>query len=390
MLKASTFGVFGFQVDMSANVQDHLQPGNTVIFQNSVPLFNTVEGESANILYTGAPGVNGSGRSTNISSAFASSLASADGNGGVGVSELLFFTPGGSDPNALRQLSAETFWTQTFMWNVSFPVDISLHLHIPELEVGLLGVPPRRDFPSATETALAEATLTTVITHPDGTITKGGSLDIGLKLHEIQLPSGPDLLNVAALDVLGNTGSFGKTPEFHGDDFEPSFTLDSISTDVKLGTLHNGDILSYVYSLKAEGTTHGFERGYFAFLGDPFGVDVIGDNLTATVTPVTDADAPEASTCLLMVSGLAGMVAWRRRTRRSKSREAGIIDGSVLCPNRFPRPTWSEFTRSFATLRRSISSGALRRRVCNRRRWSTRLGSGWGSVPGKAARIFWR
>ena len=160
----------------------------------------------------------------------------------------------------------------------------------------MLGVPPRRTSQSAAETALAEATLDTVITHPDGTFTKGGSLDVGLNLHELQFPSGPDILNVAVFDVLGQTGSFGKAPQFHGDQFDPFYILDSISTDVNLGTLHTGDTLSYVYSLKAEGTTHGFERGYFAFLGDPFGADVISDNRTATVTPVTGADVPEAST----------------------------------------------------------------------------------------------
>jgi len=119
---------------------------------------------------------------------------------------------------------------------------------------------------------------------------------VGLKLRELQFPSGPQIFNVAVFDVLGQTGSFGKAPQFHGDQFDPFYILDSISTDVNLGTLHTGDTLSYVYSLKAEGTTHGFERGYFAFLGDPFGADVISDNRTATVTPVTGADVPEAST----------------------------------------------------------------------------------------------
>jgi len=120
---------------MSANVKDTLQPGNNIIFQNSLPLFDTVAGESAQILYN-STGANGSGRSTNIHDAFASSLASADGNGGVGVSQLIFGSPGGSDPDAVRQLIAESLWTQTFQYNGTFPIDISLHLHIPELEVG--------------------------------------------------------------------------------------------------------------------------------------------------------------------------------------------------------------------------------------------------------------
>ena len=47
-----------------------------------------------------------------------------------------------------------------------------------------------------------------------------------------------------------------------------------MSTDVKLGTLQPGDTVSYVYQLTAQGTTHGGEQGYVAFLGDPFGLDV--------------------------------------------------------------------------------------------------------------------
>jgi hypothetical protein len=67
-----------------------------------------------------------------------------------------------------------------------------------------------------------------------------------------------------------------------------------------------------VYTLTAQGTTHGFERGYFAFVGDPFGENVTTGNLTETI--VTSA-APEMSTSSLLVLGVAGMLLWRcRRT----------------------------------------------------------------------------
>ncbi len=48
-----------------------------------------------------------------------------------------------------------------------------LHLNIPTLQVGLLGVPPRRSGPSAAETAEAEARVDMVITHPDGSTAQG-------------------------------------------------------------------------------------------------------------------------------------------------------------------------------------------------------------------------
>ena len=85
-----------------------------------------------------------------------------------------------------------------------------------------------------------------------------------------------------------------------------------------LGVLHTGDTLAYVYTLTAEGTTHGFERGYDAFLGDPFGVDVVTNNLSVTVA-LADAPAagvPEPGTWALMLSELAGLFLWRRHTPR--------------------------------------------------------------------------
>jgi hypothetical protein len=317
-LYGSTFGVFGFPVDMSANVREALLPGGTLLFQDSLPLFDTVEGESANILDISSTGVNGSGRSTNISGAFASSLADATGNGGVGVSQLIFGSPGGSGPDAARQLFAQSLWTQTFTYTGTFPIDVVVHLHVPEIEVGLLGVPPRRSGISTTETAQASGSFVRTITHPDLTI-QGGHVEFGLREFEQQIPSGSDLLNIGTVQVLGETGQFtSQGPLFNGDDFNPTFSLDSFSANVDLGVLHTGDILSYTYTLTAEGTTHGFERGYFAFLGDPFGANAISDNLSFTVSPAGAAAAPEASTCLLMFSGLAGAFAWRRRTRDSR------------------------------------------------------------------------
>jgi hypothetical protein len=76
--------------------------------------------------------------------------------------------------------------------------------------------------------------------------------------------------------------------------------------------VNTGDILSYVYTLTAEGTTHGFERGYDARLGDPFGVDVVANNLTVTVSPggAVGTEVPEPSTSAMMLIGLAALVFW--------------------------------------------------------------------------------
>ncbi len=265
--------------------------------------------QSAELLHRSDKGVNASGRSTNISEAFSSSLAESDGNGGVGVSQTIFGSPNTTDENVVRQLVAQSLWTQTFVYNGVPAVDLSLHLHIPALQVQLLGVPPNRDNPSFTETAEARANMDTVITHADGSFSHGGSFEFGLREFETQIPDGTGtFLNFSDVDLLGTDGPLFDTlrPNFVG-----AWNIDSVSTDVGLGVLHTGDTLAYIYTLTAEGTTHGFERGYDAFLGDPFGVDVISDNLSVTAA-LADAPAqPEPSTWALLLLGLAGLLVWR-------------------------------------------------------------------------------
>ncbi len=101
---------------------------------------------------------------------------------------------------------------------------------------------------------------------------------------ETQVPSGKDLLNLADKQILEHPNPLVFTPtlRFNGDDFNPSYTLDPVALDLDLGVIQAGDTMSWVYTLTAQGTTHGFERGYFAFLGDPFGGEVTSGNLRQT------------------------------------------------------------------------------------------------------------
>jgi hypothetical protein len=303
-------------VDLSANAIESILPGGTVS-HDSKPLFGTTADpiQSAELLHVSDTGVNASGRSTNISGAFASSLAESDGNGGVGVSQLIFGSPGGSDPDIIRKLVAQSLWTHTFVYNGPDAHDM-LHLNIPTLQVGLLGVPPRRSGPSATETAEAVAEVDSVITHPDGSMVQG-LFEFGLREFETQVPSGKDLLNLVDKEVLEHPNPLVFTPtlRFNGDDFNPSYTLDPVSLDLDLGVLQAGDTISWVYTLTAQGTTHGFERGYYAFLGDPFGGEVSTGNLSETIGASTDA--PEANTSALILLGLAGLLVRHWRSVRS-------------------------------------------------------------------------
>ena len=231
------------------------------------------------------------------------------------MSQTIFGSPdNASGQNVVRQLTAQSLWTQTFVYNGSPDVNIKLHLHIPALQVQLIGVPPNRDNPSFTETAEARANVDTVITHADGSFSKGGSFEFGLREFETQIPdSAGTFLNFDDVDVLGTDAALFDTlrPNFVG-----AWNIDSVSTDVNLGVLHTGDTLAYVYTLTASGTTHGFERGYDAFLGDPFGVDIVSDNLAATVA-LADTGVPEASTFSFMLLALGAL--WIRARCRNRS-----------------------------------------------------------------------
>jgi hypothetical protein len=321
------FGVVGSLIDLSANVSEAILPGGTV-FKDASPVFGAERDpkQSAELLHLSPVGVNPSDHSK-ISGAFASSLAESDGNGGVGASQLIFGlpNPGDADQNVVRQLVAQSLWTQTFVYNGSPTVDLKLHLRIPALQVELFGIPPNRDNPSSTETAEAVAKVDTVITHPDGTFSHGGSFEFGLREFETQIPNeGGGFLNFADVDLIGAGGSLLPLLD-ENTDFPESrvrFSFDTtFVTDVDLGLLHTGDTLAYVYMLTAEGTTHGFERGDDAFIGDPFGVDVVTNNLNVTVAlaDAPGASVPEPSTWAMMLFGFVGLAfAGFRQTRKSR------------------------------------------------------------------------
>jgi hypothetical protein len=316
----SIFGVVGSPIDLSANVSEAILPGGT-IFQESKPLFGTSPDpkQSAQLLHISSTGVNPfdpfffDNSNHSISGAFASSLAESNGNGGVGVSQLILASPGGTDPRSTRQLVAQSIWTQTFLYLGTPTVDLKLHLEIPQLLVGLWLVPPMRDFASATETAQASARVETVITHPDGTFSKGGGFEFGLKEFEVQLPNpAGGFLNFADFRMLGTAGP----PLDVGDESTvAAFRLDPLSTTVDLGLLNTGDTLSYVYTLTAEGTTHGFERGFQASVGDPFGVDVVANNLGVTVS-LAGGEVPEPGGYGVIVLGITGLCLLRKHRVR--------------------------------------------------------------------------
>src|SRR5215831_4303917 len=190
--QAAGDSIVGSPIDLSAFVHEAVLPGGTIFEDtHSVTGAFTTPKQSAEYLYLASKGENLSGRSTNITGAFASALAESNGNGGVGVTAFIGGSPSNTNPAAIGQLVSQATWKQNFTYNGTIPASISLHLSIPALQVGLIGVPPNRDSFSATETAEAKATLTTTIIHPDGTTSRGASFEFGLRAFEQQLEFRP-------------------------------------------------------------------------------------------------------------------------------------------------------------------------------------------------------
>ena len=300
--------IVGAPIDLSAFVHEAVLPGGTIFEDtHSVTGALSTPPQSAEYLYLASKGENLSGRSTNIQGAFASALAESDGNGGVGVTAWIGGSPSNTNPAAIGQLVSQATWKQNFTYNGTIPASISLHLHIPALEVGLIGVPPNRDSTSATETAEAKATLEATIIHQDSSTSPGASFEFGLRTFERQLFLGPghfeNFADVGFLGANNSTVDLFKSFKDNGDRFNPRFTVDSVAADIKLATLQPGDTVSYVYQLTAQGTTHGAEQGYVAFLGDPFGLDVTSGNLVLSTSSV-----PEPSSWMLSVIGLVCII----------------------------------------------------------------------------------
>ena len=280
--------------------------------------------ELAEYLYIASKGENFSGRSKNITEAFSSSLAIGDHSGGVGVTSFIGANASDTDPNAAQQLEAFATWKQDFANNGSETVGTSWHLEIPALEVGLFNVVPEATtFRGITETAEAEANLAFVITHANGSTTKG-SFEFGLRVFEQQVPSGAQIFNFVDHKFIGDNVAtlplFNKAFHENGDSSNPRLFLDALSTDVDTGDLAPGDTLDVVYQLSAKGTTAGGEQGFIAFLGDPFALDGSSGNF-AFETIVPTSSVPEPSTWALIIVGF-GFVAGIAVRRRSSAAPA--------------------------------------------------------------------
>ena len=313
---------------ISAAVHEALLPSPT-IFDDEHSFFEPTETDRAEYLYPASQGQNFSGRSTDIKGAFASSLAEGNHSGGVGVTSWIGGSPSLTNPDALEQLAAHATWTQDIT-DGTIPTVTKIRLEIPALQVGLIDVPPNRSRISAAETATAEASLAFIITHADGGITKGPLFEFGLRAFETQLELSPGVFsNFAVVDFIGlnsKTEHLFDSFKFNGDEINPRFNINAVSTEVEFGTLQPGDVLDFVYQLTAEGTTHGFERGFVAFLGDPFEVDGSSGAFVVTTGPAAAA-VPEPATWVLMILGfgaVAGMAGRRRASALPRSQPRSL------------------------------------------------------------------
>jgi len=315
-------------LELGARVRHALLPGGTVYDETttvSTVLTDATVQTAEHLHLAPTMGFNLSGRSPTIVPAFGSALAESDGNGGVGVSAWLAGNPGAANVNTNGELVALASWTGTMAYAGLGTASATMHLVIPALEVGLIGVAPNRDGVSTSETARATVRMDSLITHADGSFTRGGSFGFGLSAFEVQYALSPGVYgNFGDVAIVGTNSEGFVTADdpaaglfsslsYNGNAFNPRWSLDAVSTTLTLGELAPGDVLSFVYVLTAQGTTHGGEHGFLAFLGDPFELNALGGSFLPGTQPV-----PEPETGRMLVAGL-GLLAWAARRSRPQA-----------------------------------------------------------------------
>lgn len=319
---APVYGVVDLPIDMHTTITRLTNPGGTQ-YSNEVTTVGDVAGSAkkSEQYYEAPRGVNLSGRGQSPNHAFASALAESSGNGGVGVSSLLFGPAIVGQAGGYEKLVAQASWTQIFdaAGPMSGAARLSAHFSIPELTIGLFGVPPNRDSFSTTETAEATADLWVHIQRANGSVEDRKLFEYGLRVFETQFLLGPGVFSNFA-DILA-IGSASGILTVGTDPYNPTFSLAARDFDLVLGDLYEGDSLSYIYQLTAQGSTNGLEHGYQAFLGDPFGVNITRGNLVPTITLVS-SQVPEPGTFGLALLSLL----------------AGVLRGSGPREFRLPRP----------------------------------------------------
>src|SRR5579871_1028565 len=102
--------IVGAPVDLSASVHEGLLSGPT-IFEDSHSVIGAEPTltQSAEYLHIASRGDDTTNR--HLGGAFASALAQSNGNGGVGVSQLLGGGASDTNPGAVEQLEAGALWT---------------------------------------------------------------------------------------------------------------------------------------------------------------------------------------------------------------------------------------------------------------------------------------
>lgn len=309
-------GVLPGPVHAQADVVEFTNPGATLFSDtaSATGIFFTPK-KTAELLKFLPPGGNASDRGPGNNTAFASALAETDGNGGVGIANVILGLPPGNSQPTTEGLVSTATWTQTLNNIGSEVVSVSLHLAIPAVDIGLFGVPPFRTAITNTEEAEATASVVVVTKHLDGSTSSALVFDYGLVMQETQVPLGPgQFANTAVATLLG--AAAGQAVQ-SGENASGSKTvgLPAFDTDLALGSLLPGESLQYNYVLQVSGSTKGFERGYHAFIGDPFGVNLVSGNLATTVTVVNASVAEPAGWALLLL-GLAPLLLRRLRPSR--------------------------------------------------------------------------
>ncbi len=96
--------------------------------------------------------------------------------------------------------------------------------------------------------------------------------------------------------------------------FRAAYLFDDVMDSISVGLLDPGEIATVFVGMSAKTTFMGTEQGAYARIQDPNGGSAFSYNTTFADVG-TPSQVPEPSTVLLLMSGLGGLIAVRRRKR---------------------------------------------------------------------------
>ena len=269
----AVFDLSDVEVKASASVSTQLKPQKADSAVASGPL-GSVDPAKAEVLVIAETNTRPfPNRPTSQTRAYASSASDSSGAFGVGVSG--FFFGNSLPPNSLVARGSST---RSITNHSTTTLSVVADFHFPGPVVQFFGVgnsfPVGAD-PARDARAFVEATMSTRVTHADGSVIENVALAYGINV--LREP-------VSGVLVAFPSGEAGLLRRFEEPDGSFGFELpDRQETDFPVGKIGPGDVFEFIYEYAAEASTGFGETGIFAAIGDPFDLRVTGGSFDLRV-----------------------------------------------------------------------------------------------------------